>query len=123
VPRQAASAPSSSRRRAAASAPAGGSGSAPAGLECAPQAGDVRLRRGDGHRRRGVAPEQVHEGVGGDRPAGVQRERGEQAALLGRAEVDGGAVTLDGHRTQDRHLHGRTLSRGDHARPAFGRES
>ena len=61
-------------------------------LESATQPGDVPLQGAGDLGRGSVRPEQADQGVGGDGTAAVQREGGEQCALLAGAEVDRGPV-------------------------------
>ena len=56
---------------------------------------------------RRVGPEQADQGVGRDRAAAVQRERGEQGPLLARAEVDRVSVEPGLGRAQYAHPHAR----------------
>ncbi len=63
------------------------------GLEDASQLGHVRLRRGGGGRRWGVAPQEIHDSVDGKHSARFDQEDGEQLAL-NVAQVEHAAVQL-----------------------------
>ena len=83
------------------------------GLECAAQAGDVPLQRGGHGRRRRLAPEQVDDRVREDGSSSVHRERGQQRALLARAEVDRGPVQPGLGGSQDADVHAGNICGAD----------
>ena len=83
----------------------------PVGLERTPQPGDVPLQRGGDRGWRVLAPEQIDERVLAHRLSPAHGERGEQRALLARAEVDRGPVEPGLGGSQDADAHVRRIGR------------
>jgi hypothetical protein len=83
------------------------------GFEGLAQAGDVRVQRAVGRRRRVAGPHQVREQAGGDRPAGGHRQGGHDRARLASPDVDGRAGgILDPGGPEDEHAHRHTVTGG-----------
>ena len=92
----------------------------PVRLERLAQPGDVPLQRGGHRRRRRITPEQVDQRVRSNRTARVQREGGDQGALLAWAEVDRCPVEADLGGSQDSDAHQRRICAGARRVPKVG---